>query len=42
MANVNPVGWFDLHVADLTRARKFYETVFNLKLTDLPPEWGKQ
>lgn len=42
MTNVNPVGWFDLYVADLTRARKFYETVFNLKLTDLPPEWGKQ
>ena len=42
MADVNPVGWFDLNVADLTRAKKFYETVFNLKLDDAPKEWGKQ
>jgi len=42
MANVNPVGWFDLHVANLDRAKKFYETVFNLTLTDAPIEWGKQ
>ncbi len=42
MVNVNPVGWFDLNVANLERAKKFYETVFNLKLTDLPIEWGKQ
>ncbi len=42
MANVNPVGWFDIHVSNLNRAKKFYETVFNLQLTDLPIEWGKQ
>jgi uncharacterized protein len=42
MANVNPVGWFDLNVANLDRAKKFYETVFNVKLTDAPTEWGKQ
>jgi predicted enzyme related to lactoylglutathione lyase len=42
MANVNPVGWFDIHVSKLDRAKKFYETVFNIKLTDLPIEWGKQ
>jgi predicted enzyme related to lactoylglutathione lyase len=42
MVNVNPVGWFDLNVANLDRAKKFYETVFNLTLTDLPIEWGKQ
>jgi uncharacterized protein len=42
MANVNPVAWFDIHVANLDRAKKFYETVFNVKLTDLPMEWGKQ
>lgn len=42
MANVNPVGWFDLHVANLNRAKKFYETVFNLNLTDAPIEWGRQ
>lgn len=42
MANVNPVGWFDLNVANLDRAKKFYETVFSLKLTDAPIEWGRQ
>ncbi len=42
MKNVNPVGWFDIHVSNLNRAKKFYETVFNIKLTDLPLEWGNQ
>ncbi|MFY7665153.1 VOC family protein [Flavobacterium sp.] len=42
MANVNPVGWFDINVANLDRAKKFYETVFNVKLTDAPIKWGKQ
>lgn len=42
MANVNPVGWFDIHVSNLDRAKKFYETVFNIELVDLPIEWGKQ
>ena len=42
MVNVNPVGWFDIHVSDLDRAKKFYETVFNVTLTDLPIEWGRQ
>lgn len=42
MANSNPVGWFDIYVSNLDRAKKFYETVFNLQLSDLPIEWGKQ
>lgn len=42
MMNTNPVGWFDLYVANLDRAKKFYATVFNLELTDAPIEWGKQ
>lgn len=42
MKNVNPVGWFDISVSDMKRAKKFYETVFSLKLVDLPIEWGKQ
>jgi uncharacterized protein len=41
-ANLNPVGWFDINVGNLNRAKKFYETVFNVKLTDLPIEFGKQ
>lgn len=42
MSNVNPVTWFDIQVSDMERAKKFYETVFNVQLTDLPIEWGKQ
>ncbi len=42
MANVNPVGWFDLYVADLNRAKKFYETVFSITLADANIEWGRQ
>jgi uncharacterized protein len=42
MKNVNPVVWFDIYVSNLDRAKKFYETVFNTQLVDLPIEWGKQ
>jgi len=38
----NPVGWFDLHVGNLERAKKFYAYVFQTTLADLPIEWGKQ
>lgn len=31
----NPVGWFEIYVQDLTRARAFYEAVFQLKLDPL-------
>jgi uncharacterized protein len=42
ITNSNPVGWFDIQVSNLDRAKKFYETVFSISLTDLPIEWGKQ
>jgi uncharacterized protein len=42
MTNSNPVGYFDLNVANLDRAKKFYETVFNIQFFDAPAEWGKQ
>ena len=42
MTNSNPVGWFDINVSNLDRAKKFYETVFNIQLFDAPTEWGKQ
>jgi uncharacterized protein len=32
----NPVGWFEIYVEDMERARKFYETVFAVKLEKLP------
>lgn len=31
----NPVGWFEIYVQDMERARKFYETVFEGKLDRL-------
>ncbi|MGH1440729.1 MAG: VOC family protein [Cellvibrionaceae bacterium] len=31
----NPVGWFDIHVADMPRAQEFYETVLGVQLSDL-------
>ncbi len=34
----NPVGWFEIYVDDMARAKKFYETVFNGKLTKLVGE----
>lgn len=32
----NPVGWFELYVQDMNRARAFYEHVFQGKLEKLP------
>ena len=29
-------------MSNLERAKKFYETVFNIHLADFPTEWGKQ
>lgn len=31
-ANENSLNWFELSVSDIDRARKFYETVFNIKM----------
>ena len=37
----NPVGWFEIYVADLPRAKAFYEAVFKKTLDKLPvPETG--
>jgi hypothetical protein len=36
----NPVGWFEIYVQDMTRAKTFYETVFKTKLENATsPEW---
>lgn len=32
----NAVGWFEIHVQDLERARTFYEAVFKRSLSHLP------
>src|SRR5215470_6710193 len=31
----NPVGWFEIYVQDMERAKKFYESVFQVKLEKL-------
>lgn len=31
---INPVNWFEIPVMDMARAKKFYEKVFGVELTD--------
>ena len=31
----NPVGWFEIYVDDMNRAKAFYESVFGVQLTKL-------
>ena len=31
----NPVGWFEIYVQDMNRAKAFYEAVFELTLSEL-------
>lgn len=31
----NPIGWFEIYVDDMARARKFYEAVLKVKLEPL-------
>lgn len=31
----NPVGWFEIYVQDITRAKKFYETILKMPLERL-------
>lgn len=33
-AKNNPVGWFELYVDDMSRARKFYSEVFGFEMQD--------
>jgi hypothetical protein len=33
-AKANPVGWFEIPVSDMARARAFYEHVFELELDE--------
>lgn len=37
MKKFNAVGWFEIYVADIARAKAFYESVFELKLEKLGP-----
>ena len=31
----NPVGWFEIYVSDMARARQFYQSVLGVELTPL-------
>jgi predicted enzyme related to lactoylglutathione lyase len=31
----NPIRWFEIYVQDMERAKKFYESVFNVKLNPI-------
>ena len=35
MQGKNPVGWFEIYVQDMERARRFYESVLKVKLDKL-------
>jgi predicted enzyme related to lactoylglutathione lyase len=41
MKNQNPVVWFEIYVNDMARARKFYEQMLAIELSELPmPDGG--
>lgn len=42
MNKSNAVGWFDIYVTNFERAKQFYQSVFQVELSDLPIAWGKQ
>ncbi len=31
----NAINWFEIPVVDITRAKKFYETIFNIEMIDM-------
>jgi len=38
----NAVGWFEIYVQDMPRARRFYEAVLGVDLQSLPPPGGDE
>jgi predicted enzyme related to lactoylglutathione lyase len=34
--NTNSLNWFEIPTTDIARARKFYETIFNIKMEEMP------
>lgn len=36
----NPFTWVEIYVADMSRARKFYETILEITLSELPMPEG--
>jgi len=39
---MNPVGWFEIYVQDMPRAKAFYEAVLGCQLQPLPMPGGEQ
>jgi uncharacterized protein len=39
-AQRNAVGWFELYVSDMARAKAFYQAVFQREMVDMPTEGG--
>ncbi|CDT02968.1 VOC family protein [Vibrio coralliirubri] len=37
---MNPIGWFEIYVDDMSRAKAFYESVFKVTLEKLNNETG--
>ncbi|WP_298445491.1 VOC family protein [uncultured Ferrimonas sp.] len=40
--SMNPVGWFEIYVDDMARAREFYQTVLAITLDRLPSPTGSE
>ena len=38
--NANSLNWFEIPATDLTRAKKFYETIFACEMMDYPEMMG--
>jgi predicted enzyme related to lactoylglutathione lyase len=36
----NSLNWFEIPVLDISRAKKFYETIFDIQMMDMPEMMG--
>ena len=36
----NALNWFEIPAKDITRAKKFYESIFDIKMEDMPEMMG--
>ena len=41
-SSVNILNWFEVPVSDITRAKKFYETIFSIRMSDIEEMMGMQ
>ena len=42
MQNANALNWFEIPAADINRAKKFYETIFNMDMGEVVDMMGMQ